>query len=278
MDAGILILAAALLLGGKFEVPAFLQKKPQTEQLQRAQAELDKAKAAQAAAEAQLAAVRAAEQARAATQLGYAHQFAYGTREVLASIPADEQTAKVKLASDLSARTVAGLEAYHGALAPELKAEMTGMIAQALSAVQAERDAYKAALAERDAQLRTATTERLQLAQKVTELDATVKVKTAETAAIQATVETKTAEVVKYANDAAAEKRRAGSLDAYAGRLLRGALLIAGIYLFVSFGLPGLIKHLDAGPLKTALRNVSGYLTAPLLFHDAKKKLATTKS
>lgn len=278
MNAAVLVLAGLLLLGQKWETPAIFQRKPHTEQLAAAQQQLEAAKAAQAAAEAALAAARAEEQAKKDAQLTYAQQMSTGATAALHRVPVEHQIAEVILATELSERATAGLEAARGKLTPAQQTEVESWIARALSAKADEVAAYKKALAIRDAELAAATTERATLAAKIPTLEASLQVKAAEVAAVSTRVQTETAKVADYADKFAAERAKNGSLSAYAGNLGRILVGLFALYLVAGFLLPGFLKHLEAGPLKTALRNLSGYSLNPLLFHDAKKKLSFNQS
>ena len=268
------VAAAALVFGGGLSLPSFLQKKPPTAQLDTAQRDLAAAKAAQAAAEAALATVRAQEEAKKREQVIYAQEMATGAANAIARVPEAARVAEVKLAGELLDRTVGGLAAAIGALPADKQAEIVRLVAGALSAKQTEVDAARAALAAKDAELKVAAIERAQLAAKVPALEAAVQTKAAEVAVHEVTVAAKVAEVERYANTAAAERAKSGSLSAYAGKIERVLIGLVALYVLFVFFVPGVVKHLDAGWFKTSLRNVAGYVTSGLLFHDAKKKLA----
>jgi hypothetical protein len=52
--------------------------------------------------------------------------------------------------------------------------------------------------------------------------------------------------------------------------------LVLGWFL-LAYVVPPALKLMRPGRTKTILRNVTGYLTGGLLFHDAKKKIPTQK-
>ena len=87
----------------------------------------------------------------------------------------------------------------------------------------------------------------------------------------------KVEEVKTVANELDAEKRKAGSFAAQIDKLWRIVLWCVVGYLFITIGLPGIVKHLESGRLKNALRATSGYLTNPLLHLDAAKKIDQLK-
>lgn len=237
-----IILAVASFLGGGMKLPAIFQKKPPVAQLTAAETELAKAKVAQQKAEADLASARAAEAARASAQLDYAQQFAAGTSLALGRIPVEAQTPEIKLASEMALRANLGLEAARGKLPAEAQAEIQRMVDQALSAVTAERDAYRAALAVKDAELRSASQARTAIEKQIPILEAKLQTKSAEVAAVEAKTESLTQEVKVWAQGKADAEAKAGSLDAYAGRLVRGIVAAAALYLFLHYLLPNIAQ------------------------------------
>ena len=268
--------AAALLLMPPNWRPtnwAVFQKKPPTQQLGIAQADLDKAKAEAEAAQRALQAMQEAEKARTAEQLRYAQQMAAGAAESLASVPPAANVPQVQLAAALIGRTNTGLEAALGKLPPALQVEISRIVAQSLSQVQAELDAARAALAVRDRELAVAVEAKQAIAAQIPKLQAEVKAKDETLAVHVAKVAEKTSAVVQFAEKAALKEREAGSLRSQLSSLGCIAVGLAVLYVGLTIILPGFIKYLDGGWLKTSLRNVAGYLTNPLLFHDAKKKL-----
>lgn len=239
-----LVIGAVLLLGGgKWETPAIFQKKPPTAQLVAAQNDLAAAKAAQAKAEAELARVEAERQARIAGQLDYAQQMASGTDLALRRVPAEHQSPEVKLAAEFAQRAVAGFEAARGKLSAQQRAEIEGLFSTAMAAKDAEAQALRAALAGKDADLQAQSAARAALEQKIPLLEADVTTARAATGVVSAKVDSKTAEVALYANTAAAEKARAGGLDAYAGNLVRILIALGVLYGLVHYALPSLAQE-----------------------------------
>ncbi len=239
-------LAAVLFLNQGFHLPAFLQKKPPTAQLAAAQADLAKARAGQQQAEAELAAARAAQAARLAEQLDYTQQMVTGTDLALRQIPGAHQSPELKLAAEFSARAVAGFEAARGKLTPQQRAEIEGLFTAALAAKDAEVTTLRASLAQKDSDLQASTSAKAALEKKIPVLEASVTTAQAATAVESAKVETKTREVVTYADKAATEKARAGSLDAYAGNLVRILIGLGLLYALVHFALPNLAQEFPA--------------------------------
>lgn len=229
----ILVAASALLFAPSLKLPAFLQKKPPVAQLSTAEIELAKARAAQADAEAKLATAQAAEKAKQDAQYDYAQQFASGVPLALAKVPVEHQTPEVKLAAELSQRAIAGLNAARGKLPDAAQAEIQKLVDQALSAVTAERDAYRAQISVKDAQLADATQQRMSLEKTIPTLEASVTTTKAEVAVKDAEVQTKTKEVADWAQKKADADAKAGSLDHYAGTLAR-ILIAFGVLYFVA--------------------------------------------
>lgn len=233
-----IVAGCALLFGGGLKLPAFLQKKPPVAQLSASQDELAKAKAAQAQAEAALAAAKADQAAKTAAQLDYAQQMATGTSLALAHVPATAQTPEVKLAAEFALRTQAGFEAARGKLSPEAQAEIHALFDEALAAKNAEVETLKTALAAKDSALQAATQEKTALAIKIPTLEAAVTTANATVTVKEADVVTKTKEVADWAQKKAESDAKAGSLDHYAGVLLRIIIALCALYAFGHFLLP----------------------------------------
>lgn len=231
-------LAAVLGFGPKLHTPAIFQKQPPTEQLQLAQAELEKAKASQAAAAAALAEAKAKQEQRTLEQIRYAQQTNDGVVEALQRVPSEHRTPEVKLAGNLAARTTVSLSAAVGALPPEQRAEILKIVDGALSQVEAERDAAQAALARKDAELQSTIQAKAELASEVPKLKAALDTKAAEVLARDAQVQTVSTQVRVYAEQKAAAEQRAGSLDAFAGSLMRWAIVAGVLYVLIHFVLP----------------------------------------
>lgn len=282
VDPVSLVLIAALALGGAslagWKPFAFLKPKPPTAQLTQLQADLAASQAA--LAQARLAAEEAArlESARQAEQVRWAQQMGEGAALALNRQPAEHRTAQTQLAGDLLTRANVGLADAIGGLPPAKQAEILSIVDRALSASQAERDEARAALAVKDAELRTVSAQRAEIAAQIPALTAKAARLSAEVAETQAAVTVKTNEVKTWAELKQASDRAAGSLSAALQRWINGCLIVAAAYAFLAYILPGLLKHLDDSPVKRGLRNLSGYVLNPLLHHDAKKKISRAKS
>lgn len=268
-----LIALAAGVFGTSWKPLEFLKPKPPTEELTRLQGELDAQKKAAAEALAARDAAVAAERAALEDQVRAAQQDNAGTIAALGKVPEPHKTAEVKLAAAMANRVSVKLASAIGALPATQQAEMMQLIDQALSEKQAEVDAAMEKLAIRDAEFADLVKERDQIKAQIPLLSRQVEAKQAELAEIEKAVTAKTDEVKRMADQLDAKAREAGSIGTALNRVLMAvAALILG-YFFLTVILPGLVKHLDSGPLKNTLRAASGYLTNPLLYHDASKKL-----
>lgn len=276
----LLIAGAALAVGvvaGGWKPAEWFRKKPPTAELTVLQSKLSDAEARLKEAEAIAEAARQAERAKQEAQVRHAQQMQSGASEAIRRQPPEHRTPQTALASDLLNRAEFALGLAIGNLSPELRAEITAIVDGALSSVQAERDAAKAALLAKDAELRTVTRERDAIKDELPKLAAQVAQAERQADEIKAKVAAKVEEVKTVANVLDAERRKAGSLSAQIDKLWRIVLWIAGAWAFITFILPGLVKHMDAGTAKNLLRDVSGYAGNPLLYHDAKKKLQKQK-
>lgn len=221
-------------------------------------------------------AARAAEEARKDGQVRYAQQMTKGASAALDKLAAPPP--EVKVASDLLRRSEFALGLAIGDLPAPLRAEIILIVDQALSSVQAERDAAKAALEAKDRELQIITAERAQLAKEREEAAKEAARIAAEKETVQAKLTAKSNEVLDWSQRTFLKEKEAGSLSATVDRIIRTALWLGAAYLFIVFVLPGIVKHLRPGKLKNLLRDLSGYTTSPLLYHDAKHKIDDLKT
>ena len=227
----LLLIAAAgvFWLGGSLHLPAiFKPKAPPTAQLTQAQAELAAAQQAQKQAEAALAAAKAQEAAKTAQQLAYAGQMAFGASSIMAELTPAERTPSIVTLDDLVLRTNTGLQAAGVIVTPDAQAEIKKMIQQALSPVVADRDAYKAALAAKDAQLQLAIQQKAAVEAQIPALQAQTTTAKAETATVQAKAQELTKEVTVWAAAKSAAEQDASGAKAW-GEFLLKILVIVGI-------------------------------------------------
>lgn len=272
------VISAAAMLVGQWKPLKFLEKKPPVEQLSKLQSDLDKANANLKEAQAREKAVVDAERARQEQQVRYAQQMQSGAQESLDRQPAEHRTEQTRLAISLLKRSELALALAIGQLPPEQQAEILKIVDKALSEVAADRDEALRLLKAKDAELRNVTSERDDLKREIPKLAAAVK-------AAEARVETKESEVkvvqAKLSTWAIIKDkadRHASSLAGQVESLWNGFLWLAAAYVVIVFILPGIVKYMNAGPLKTVLRDVSGFTANPLLYLDARKKLAAQKA
>ena len=265
----------ALVAGSSLHLPAWMKSQPPTAALVAAQADLAKAQAAQKQAEASqkqaedaLTAAKTQQAAITAQQLDYAQEFASGAGLALAKVPAAAQTPEIKLATDMVTRANAGLEAARGKLPAAAQAEIQQLIDQALSAVTAQRDAYQAALVQKDATLQTTIQAKTALEVKIPVLQAQVTTEQAKTAAAKAetaTVASKTDVLQKEITDWAAKKAASdsnGSFWQWVGILcLKIIVALVVLYLLVHGLIPLLAESYPAISWLTTLSLFLGNLT-----------------
>lgn len=269
--------AALALLGGivfgGWKPSGWFRKKPPVEQVTQAQQAVAAANAEVERLRAQLEQAKQAEHAAQERQTRYGQQMVAGARESLKRQPPEHQTAQTALASSLLDRADFALGRAIGQLPEEQQAEILTIVDRALSGkaeqlAQAQRD-----LAAKDAALAALTQERDTFRARAETLEP--KLQTAETTAKlkEAELATTTNTLATYATQLDAKTREAGSLGTQLEKGVRVLLFLAGAYVFLAFILPGLVKHMESGRLKTALRDVSGFALNPMLHFDARKKL-----
>jgi hypothetical protein len=263
-------LALGYVLGGWKPLAAF-KKKPETAALTQLQADLAKVQAEAEKARLAAEAAKVAERQALEAQVRAAQQDNLGTVTALEKVPANHQTPEVKLAARMAQRVSLKLTAAIGRLPAEQQDAMIDLIQQALSDKQGEVDEANRKLAALDADFKAVTGEREQLKAEIPKLTQRA-VKAEETAKeVQAKVTEKTEEVKTWANKTSEALRENGSL---LSNLKKGALLLFLIWGGITFILPGIVKHLSTdNPFKGIIRDVAGFLSSPMLYWDAKKKI-----
>lgn len=262
-----LVLLVVGILGATQLVPNWrvgnlFKKGPPIAQLQAEQAKLDKLKADAAKAEADLKAAIARAQAETKEQVGYSQQMVSGASLVLKKAPVSPE---VTLAASFLDRASLGLKSAIGELPAARQAEIIAIVEGALSAKQAEVDAAKAQLAQRDHDLQVTIEEKKILAANIPILTAKLAAKDAEVAKTQAIVTAKTAEVITYAEKAVEKERENGSLQSLLVKIAWVVgILIAG-FGFVNFVLPSLAAEF---PKATKLQKVYRSVTSLTSAHD----------
>lgn len=262
-------LGGALLFGWK---PLNIFKaKPPTAQLTQLQADLVKAQAAEAQAKAEKDAAIAAERKKFEDQLRSAQQANEGAGYLLQKIPAEHQTPQSKVGTAMVLRANFRLASILGKLPDDVLRDVTDM----MDGLITERDEALAKLADSDRKFTELTGEHAATVKQLADANQRAQSTAQKVGEVQVKVTEVTNEVKTKADALDAEMRKSGSLDAVVVKLLWVGGIVAGIWLFFALIVPGIVKHMASGnPLKTGLRNLSGYALNPLLFHDAKTKLA----
>lgn len=240
----------------------FFQKGPGTKQLAEAQAKLEQLKIESDAAVVKLRAAQEEALAKQREQVGYSQQMELGA---IAALKRAEQSPEVILASGFLDRASTGLRAAIGDLPVSRQAEIMAIVEGALSAKQAEIDQAKAALAQRDKDLAIETAERKAVEAQIPKLTEAVAIKSNEVAAAQSVVTTKTAQVVAYADKAAAQEKEAGSLGALVTKLAWGLGILALLYIVANWVLPSLAQEFpNAARLQAVNKTVKSVTSAHL--------------
>lgn len=274
IDGGLLLLLAGVALGivgGSYKPFVGLKKGPETKKLEAAQAELAKAQEQARLAELAKEAAIQAERAKMTEQIRSAQGDALGVSTALNKVPT---TPEIKVARAFAGRVNMKLAVAIGALPVEQQEAMIALV----DGLIADTEDAKARLAVMDAEFKTLTRERDAIKAEIPKLSEEAR-KAKETAlAAQSEVEAKTSQVAQWADKARAKELEAGSLGASFTKLLYIVAFLAASWAFLVFVLPGFVKHLrPENPVKGILRDMSGYLTSPLLYSDAKSKLTPKK-
>jgi hypothetical protein len=263
-------LALGYVLGG-WKPMAMFKKEPDTKKLTEMQAKLEVQQVAAASALAAVEASKKEERERLEAQVRSAQLDNEGTVAALSAIKPTQQSMETRLAAKMAQRVSLKLATAIGKLPSEQQEAMIELIQQALSDKQEEVDAANAKLAALDADFKAITAKRDELLVQIPILEANAAKSNAIALKTQAEVKAKTEEVKTWAEKTNAALKENGSLSSNLEKLVLWAV---GGYLFFTIILPGIVKHLASdNPLKGTLRNISGYLTSPMLFHDAKAKI-----
>lgn len=267
-----LIALAAGVFGTSWKPLEVFRPKPPVEELTKLQGQLTQAQADAEKARKEKDAAVAAERAKLESQIRSAQEDNAGTQAALAVAPSGPE---VKLAKEMAVRVDLKLAAAIGDLPKANREAMLKLIADALAGKDQE---FREAMAKRDAEFAIIVRERDALKEQIPVL-VTKAAKAEETVkAVQTEVTKKTDEVKTIAKDLDEERRQKSSFKAAAEKTFNVALWIVGIWAFVTFVLPGIVKHMPEGhPLKTFLRAFAGLTTSPLLYLDASAKIKELK-
>ncbi|MFA6244124.1 MAG: hypothetical protein WC655_24485 [Candidatus Hydrogenedentales bacterium] len=268
-----LIALGAGVFGTTWKPLQFLKPKPPTEELTKLQGQLEAAQEAAAKAEKEKEAAVASERTKLEQEIRVAQSDNLGTVTALGKVLPPHRTAEVKLASSMARRVTLKLAAAIGELPKDQQQAMVALIEQALSDKQAEVDEAMRKLAQRDAEFAILAKERDAVAAKIPGLVAEVEKAKESVAKTEAKVTEKTNVIKEIAAKFDAKERERGSLGAALNRVIFWICTVAGLWVFLAFILPAIVKVMDTGPLKNFLRDVSGVVLNPVLHWDAKKKL-----
>ena len=218
-----------------FRLTHLFAKGPPTIELSKAETALATAKADAAKAQADLLAAQAKERAATVEQVRYSQEMIGGIPAALKRAPASPE---VQLAAQLAERAQKGLSAAIGDLPADRQAEIMAIVEGALSAKQAEVDAANAKLAAKDAELQQTTAAKQAVEAQIPVLTAKATTAAAKADAAQTLVTAKTAEVVQYADKAAAELQENGSLRATIEKYGTRALIALAAYFLLHYFIP----------------------------------------
>lgn len=278
MSPVLLYILAGFFVGnvtGAWHPLATFGKKPPVQQLTELQAQLTAQQQAAAEAAKQAEAAKVAEREKLEKQVRSAQLDNLGASTALKKVPKEHQTPEVKLAGSMVDRTGFKLGAAIGKLPPEEQQAMVDLIEELLSGKQTEVDAANLKLAQLDSDFKALTAQRQAL-------EAQIPLLTQRAAKAEETVQATQQKVTVATNEVKAKAEALFKAAEESGSLWNaiklgvGAVILLGLgYGFLAFILPGVVKHMAPdNPMKNMLRDASGYLTAPLLYSDAKKKIA----
>ena len=231
--------AAATQLVPNWRISALFAKGPQTAQLRAAEEAAAKARGDAALAEAHYNAAIADFEAKKGDQLRYSQQMLAGVKPALLRAPPSPE---VTLASSLADRASKGLSSAIGDLPADRQAEIMAIVEGALSAKQAEVEAANAKLAAKDAELKQTTAAKVAIEAQLPILKQNADSLYAKAETANQLVISKTAEVVAFADKAAAELKENGSLRTTIEKYGTRALIAVALYFALHFFLPCLAQ------------------------------------
>ena len=272
-------LAAGVFAGNWNPFYRLLGKEPPTAQVTALQAQLVIAGHDANAKAAQVAAAKDDERAKLESQIRAAQQDNVGASEALNRVPAEHRTAETSLAAAMTQRVSLKLAAAIGKLPSDQQAAMVVLITQALSEKQSEVDEATRKLAARDQDFTALSAVRDELVRvTIPALEQQAQSAQKHAAEVAGKLTEKTNLVKEWADAKFESDAKSRTLSASLDRVWHYALWLGGIWAFLAFVLPGLIKHMEAGRIKNALRDTSGFALNPLLYWDARKKIKSASN
>lgn len=250
------------------------QDKAKIEQLTKQLEAQEKVRAAEEAARIALEKQQAEERAKLEAQVQGAQQMNAGTLATLRTIPSEAQTRQTRLALSFAIRADARLTQAIGRLPDAQQVEIAQIVADLLSDAEQRVSDAELRLRKKDDEAKLLASERdeLRFVAIPAAKDAVLKAE-ADKAKIEAKVGDLTNQVAKKAAEYEEKEREAGSLYALLRKLAFVLVLLVFGWVFFALILPGFVKTLNEGRLKTILRSIAGHTTAPILYRDASKKL-----
>ena len=248
--------------------------KAKIEQLAKQLETQEKARAAEEAARIALEKQQADERAKLEAQVQGAQQMNAGTLATLRTIPSEAQTRQTRLALSFAIRADARLTQAIGRLPDAQQAEIAQIVADLLSDAEQRVSDAELRLRKKDDEAKLLASERdeLRFVAIPAAKEAVLKAE-ADKAKVEAKVGELTNQVAKKAAEYEEKDREAGSLYALLRKLAFVLVLLVFGWVFFALILPGFVKTLNEGRLKTILRSIAGHTTAPILYRDASKKL-----
>lgn len=248
--------------------------KAKIEQLNAQLAAQEKARAEAETAQIALEKQQAEERAKLELQVQGAQQMNAGTLATLRTIPKEAQTRQTRLALSFAIRADARLTQAIGRLPDAQQAEIAQIVADLLSDAEQRVSDAELRLRKKDEEAKLLASERdeLRFVAIPAAKEAVLKAE-ADKAKVEAKVGELTNQVAKKAAEYEEKDREAGSLYALLRKLAFVLVLLVFGWVFFALILPGFVKTLNEGRLKTILRSIAGHTTAPILYRDASKKL-----
>lgn len=250
------------------------QDKAKIEQLAKQLEAQEKARSTEEAARIALEKQQAEERAKLEAQVQGAQQMNAGTLATLRTIPSEAQTRQTRLALSFAIRADARLTQAIGRLPDAQQVEIAQIVADLLSDAEQRVSDAELRLRKKDEEAKLLASERdeLRFVAIPAAKEAVLKAEE-DKAKVEAKVGELTNQVAKKAAEYEEKDREAGSLYALLRKLAFVLVLLVFGWVFFALILPGFVKTLNEGRLKTILRSIAGHTTAPILYRDASKKL-----
>ena len=272
IEGWMLYVAGGVVLGmflGGTRIGDMLKKNPPTKQLVELQAKYNSLEAKSQANEQKLKDASAAERRDLEAQVRNAQQLTEGAANALDRVTPEHRTVGVKAAANLIKRANLRLAMAIGKLPEDLQQEIVLIVDQMVSESEAERAAAEAKLAVKDAENKVLNQNWMDEREAKVKLEAERAQIARELATTKPKLEQVQGQVITYAQEQAKSNGFVAQMKENVARLWFWIKVAIGFLAFTAYGLPLVTKFMNAGPLKTFLRNISGYLLDPFHHHDA---------